>query len=326
MGYSYDPEFAKAFEPVAAAKAAAPKFPVHDVASRRAALEQMWSGLMDKWPVVSDVEETVFSFKSFDGVDIKLHRFIKTDASGSKSSRPTPAVVYTHGGGYFCLNVSLYRKKLHSYVTHSRVQFFAVEYRLAPEHPFPTPVEDCYAAVLWVMANSATLNIDTTRIAIMGDSAGGGLAAGVALLSRDRKLEPPLRKQVLINPMLDDRNQSRFEPLDSLAIWTPDDNLTGWGAYLGREVAGRLHTGVSIYGAPSRAPSVANLPPLYLDVPDLDIFRDESIEYVARHAAAAIPTEFHLYPGLPHSFESFAPDNFFAKVAWANRVRAIQDL
>jgi acetyl esterase/lipase len=132
------------------------------------------------------------------------------------------------------------------------VRYFAVEYRLAPEHPFPTPLEDCYAALTWVNSHAVQLGVDPTRVAIMGDSAGGGLAAGVALLARDRGLQPPLAKQILINAMLDDRNQSRFEHLQGLATWDPDDNLTGWAAYLGRVEAGKPDADVSIYGAPSR--------------------------------------------------------------------------
>lgn len=328
MGLKFDPEFAEVFQPIAAAMATAPSIPLYDTASRRAMIDKMWSGLMEQWPPVLGVDETVISVKMSDGKGINVHRFVKAAGDGGTSivNPAASAVVYAHGGGHFCLSVPLYRKVLQSYVAHSGVQFFAVEYRFAPDHPFPTPVEDCYAALAWVTANARTLHVDPTRIAIMGDSAGGGLAAGVALLARDRKLDPPLGKQILINAMLDDRNQSRFEQLNGLTTWTPDDNLTGWAAYLGREVAGCSTADVSIYGAPSRTTSVANLPPLYIDVPELDIFRDENIEYAARHAAAAISTELHVYPGLPHSFESWAPGIYFAKIAWANRVHAIRSI
>lgn len=329
--YAYDAEFARAFEPIGAALATAPKIPVYDALSRRKAIDQMWSGLMEQWPEVSDVEETIFTIPSFDGAEIKVHRFVKagTDSPGS-------AVVYIHGGGYICLSVALYRKKLQSYVTHTGVPFFAVEYRLAPEHVFPTPTEDCYAGLSWVISNADSLQIDPTRVAIMGDSAGGGLAAGTALMARDRALSPPLSKQFLINAMLDDRNGADWSELDGLAIWSADDNRTGWAALLGRlpgqegsknkPRADEEGSHVSIYASPARVPDVAGLPPLYLDVPGLDIFRDEDLEYARRHAVAGIPTELHLYPGLPHSFESFAPGIQLAKAAWTNRVNAIRRL
>ncbi|KIW97260.1 uncharacterized protein Z519_02652 [Cladophialophora bantiana CBS 173.52] len=326
MPYQYDAEYYKAIEPMLAAMAAAPKHPPYDVASRRNDIDDMWEGLMRNWPAVEDVEETIFKVASFDGVEIKVHRFAKKGGAAATAS-PLPAVVYTHGGGFFCLSVPLYRKQIQSYVTQSGIPFFAVEYRSPPEFPFPTPVEDCYAALKWVHSTSASqLGIDPARIAIMGDSAGGGLAAGVAIMARDRYLDPPLAQQVLVNAMLDDRNQGRFEAAKPFHTWTPDDNLTGWAAYLGRDRAGKPDVDVSPYAAPARVASVAGLPPLYADVPDLDIFRDENIKYVARHAEADIPVEMHVYPGLPHSFESFAPKISTAKTAVANRVKFISKL
>ncbi|KAH0846372.1 arylesterase/monooxygenase [Fonsecaea pedrosoi] len=324
MPYEYDPEYHQAIEPMLPAMAAAPKHPPYEVAPRRAGIDGMWAGLMKNWPEVDDVEETVFKVASFDGVEINVHRFAKKGSAAT----PLAAVVYTHGGGYFCLSVPLYRKMIQSYVTQGGVPFFAVEYRSPPEYPFPTPIEDCYAALKWVHSprGAAELGVDPARIAIMGDSAGGGLAAGVAIMARDRKLDPPLARQVLVNAMLDDRNKGRYEAAMGLHTWTPDDNLTGWAAYIGREKAGNLTADVSPWAAPARVSSVADLPPVYIDVPDLDIFRDENIKYAARHAEAGIPLEMHVYPGLPHSFESFAPKISTAKTAVANRIKFISKL
>lgn len=315
MGYAFDPEYFAAIGPLLAAMRAAPKAAPYDVESRRAGLDVMWDGFMQGYPTVTDVEETVLKIKGHEGTEIALHRFVK------KGTPSSSAVVYTHGGGYFCLSVPLYRKVLQNYVSTSGVQFFAVDYRLPPEHPFPTPVEDCYAALKWVSQNSSQFGLDPARLAIMGDSAGGGLAAATAIVARDRNLSPPLAKQIIIYGMLDDRNQSKFEGLQGLASWQPDDNLTGWAAYVGRDKAGK--DGVSPYAAPSRVESVEGLPPLYCDVPDLDIFRDENIAYAARHALAGIPIELYVYPGLPHGFEASAPYIAATKRALENRARAI---
>ena len=136
----------------------------------------------------------------------------------------------------------------------------------------------------------------------MGDSAGGGLAAGV-LLARDRG-GPALARQVLVYPMLDDRSVTPDPVIAPFLTWTYDDNITGWDALLGssRDVEGLL------YAAPARAASVADLPPAFIDVGDLDLFRDEDVEYAQRLAAAGVPCELHVYPGAPHAFEAFVPD------------------
>lgn len=322
MAYTVDPEYVAALGPMLAAMRAAPKAPVYDSESRRAGINTMWAGYMSKYPTVTDVEETILKIPGHEGAEIALHRFVKT---GTASSSSRSAVVYTHGGGYFCLSVPLYRKIIQTYVSTSGVQFFAVEYRSPPEYPFPTPVEDCYAALQWLSQNAGQFDVDPARLAIMGDSAGGGLAAGTAIIARDRNLSPPLAKQIIIYGMLDDRNQSRFEQLQGLASWQPDDNLTGWAAYVGRDNAGKPGA-VSPYAAPARVESVAGLPQLYCDVPDLDIFRDENIAYAARHALAGIPIQLHVYPSLPHGFEPSAPHITASRRAMSNRVRVIMSL
>ena len=199
----------------------------------------------------------------------------------------------------------------------------SVEYRLAPEHPGTTLVDDCYAGLVWLSQNAQKFNIDPTRIAVMGESAGGGIAAGVALMARDKNLQPPLAKQILIYPMLDDRNLIPNEALEALPlVWTNADNITGWTALLG-DKAGKPDADVSPYCAPSRVKSVVGLPPTYIDVGGLDLFRDEDLLYAQRLAAENINTEFHLYPGLPHGFELFATSIDASKRANENRQKAI---
>jgi acetyl esterase/lipase len=207
-------------------------------------------------------------------------------------------------------------------VSASGVPMLQVEYRLAPEHPHPTPVEDCYAALGWLTAHAAELGVDPARIAVMGDSAGGGLAAGVALLARDRG-GPALARQVLVYPMLDDRTRTPDPEIVPYATWTYDDNVTGWDALLG-EAAGT--DDVSPYAAPARALELAGLAPAYIEVGELDAFRDEDVAYARRLAGAGVSTELHVHPGCPHGFESFAPATDVARRSTDDRVRVLRSL
>jgi acetyl esterase/lipase len=218
--------------------------------------------------------------------------------------------------------VETMKDSLAEQVAQTGVQVFSVNYRLAPENPHPVPIEDCYAALLWVREHSKEFYVDMARLAVQGESAGAGLAAGVSLLARDRKLNPPLAKQFLVYPMLDDRNQKSFpKELDVYVVWKSADNETGWRALLGDAYQTES---VSPYAAPARAESVEGLPSTYMDVGSLDLFRDECIAFIARLAAQNVDTEFHIYPGVPHAFEILAPDIPVTKRAGENRFNAIR--
>ena len=216
------------------------------------------------------------------------------------STTKLPVLLHCHGGGFVLLGPE---------ATDGRNRFRAgdlgclvvsVDYRLAPETPFPGPIEDCYAVLTWLYRNAEALNVDTTRIAVGGESAGGGLAASLALMARERN-EVPLAFQLLIYPMLDDRTGT-VPPAEKNAstgavMWTADNNRFGWRALLGREPG----TGsVSPYCAAARATSVAGLPPALLQVGALDILADETIDYAHRLIRAGVPTELQVYPGFFH--------------------------
>ncbi|EWM11425.1 LOW QUALITY PROTEIN: alpha/beta hydrolase, partial [Kutzneria sp. 744] len=205
------------------------------------------------------------------------------------------------------------------YVADTGVPMLAVDYRLAPEHPHPTPVEDCYAGLTWLVEHAAELNVDPARIAVMGDSAGGGLAAGTTLLARDRGL--PVARQILVYPMLDDRTTTDDPALAPFLGWSADDNYTGWHALLGDAAGGPE---VSSYAAPARASDLSGLPPSYVEVGELDLFRDESVDYARRIAAAGASVELHVHPGCPHGFELIAPDSAVARRARADRLRVLK--
>ena len=177
----------------------------------------------------------------------------------------------------------------------------SVGYRVAPETVFPGNVEDCYAGLKWVFENAAEQGFDTSRIGVKGESAGGGLAAALALLARDRG-EYKLAFQHLIYPMLDDRTGTSSEPHDYAGhfIWQVEGNRFGWKLLLGREPGG---DDVSPYAAPSRATDLTGLPPTFIYTGALDLFVEEDLEYARRLIRAGVPTELHVYPGAFHGFE-----------------------
>lgn len=180
----------------------------------------------------------------------------------------------------------------------------SVEYRLAPEAPHPGPVEDCYAGLVWTAANAAQLAIDPERIVIAGASAGGGLSAAVALMARDRNGPTPCG-QLLIYPMLDDRNDTLSSmQMAGIGVWDRTSNDTGWTALLGDARGG---PDVSPYAAPARAADLSGLPPTFVDVGSAETFRDEDIAYASRIWAAGGRAELHVWPGCFHGFDALAP-------------------
>lgn len=216
-------------------------------------------------------------------------------------NEPLPGVLYIHGGGYILGSADMMDPALQQLVSELGCVIVSVDYRLAPEHPFPAPLEDCYAALQWFSENAEELGCDSSRIAVAGPSAGGGLTAAVSLLARDRN-GPSILFQMPLYPMLDDRNMTRSSnEINDGRVWNKAKNRLGWEMYLGGK------DDVSQYAAPARATDLSGLPPTYTCVGDLDPFRDETIDYVSRLTQAGVPTEFHLYPGCFHGFEEYFP-------------------
>jgi len=235
-------------------------------------------------------------------------------------SSAAPVVYYIHGGGMFLGNRFLGAEQLAGWVDALGVVVVTVEYRLAPENPDPAPVEDCYAGLVWTAANAAEIGIDATRLVIVGESAGGGLAAGTALLARDRG-GPALAAQMLIAPMLDDRtNTFSCEQFDGVGLWDKRSNLFGWTTLLGER---RGTESVSHYAAPARADDLSGLPPAFIDVSSTEMLRDESVAYAAKMWAAGTQAELHVWPG---GFHSLAPtarisiEARAARTAWLRRI------
>jgi acetyl esterase/lipase len=238
-----------------------------------------------------------------------------------QAPRPMPALVWIHGGGYVLGSPDADGLQIKSLVSQVGCLVVSVDYRLAPESPFPAGVEDCYAALRWTHAQAEELGVDRERVAIGGPSAGGGLAAALALLARDRA-ELPVAFQVLLVPMLDDRTTVVADPhpFTGEFTWTPANNLFGWTSLLGRAPGGE---GVSPYAAPGRAESLAGLPPAYISTGALDLFLEEDLEYARRLVRAGVPTELHVYPGAYHGF-SRAADARVAKAYTRDYMHALQ--
>ena len=277
-------------------------------------------------PYPSNVTESKHTTISIDGTEITVTRFATSAQRQADSASPQPAIVYAFGGGLIAGNVETRSPKIAADVVSWDVQVFAVHYRLAPEHPAPAAVEDCYATIKWLSENGAELGVDPAHISVMGESAGGCVAAGAALLARDRRLSPPLAKQFLFCPMLDDRTSAKFKPENPLIpflFWTSKINRFCWEAYLGADKAGDPDSDVSPYSAPGRARDVAGLPSTYIDIGGLDLFCHESIEYAAKLCAAGVEVEIHVHPGLPHGFDVY-PDVASINAAKENRRKAIQ--
>jgi acetyl esterase/lipase len=232
---------------------------------------------------------------SYDGAEIVLSVIERPDRTGTG-----PGIYHTHGGGMIIGDRWGGPAAFARWAHELNAVIVTVEYRLAPEHPDPTPVEDCYAGLVWTAEHAAELGIDPDRLMIGGGSAGGGLAAGTTLLARDRK-GPALCAQLLMCPMLDDRDASVSTlQIDGVGVWDRASNVLGWTSLLGDR---KGTDDVSIYAAPARATDLSGLPPAYIDCGSAEVFRDEDVAYATGIWAAGGQAELHVWAGGFHGFE-----------------------
>jgi len=215
-----------------------------------------------------------------------------------------PCILHIHGGGYIAGSSADNEAVHRPLAAELGCCIASVEYRLAPETPFPGPLEDCYAALAWLHREAAGLKIDPARIGVMGESAGGGLAAALALLARDRG-EYALAFQHLIYPMIDDRTCVSPDPHPYAGefVWTPQANHFGWSCLLDQPPGS---DGVSPYAAAARATDLSGLPPTFIATGSLDLFLEEDLAYAQRLLRAGVPVELHVYPGAFHGFQWMA--------------------
>ena len=289
----YDPEFDELI----------PQLPTVNDFSTPEKIQEMrqFRGLMSAEPPPDrdDIEKSDRTVPGREGdpeVPIRIYR-PKAPSSGAR-----PAVFEIHGGGFMMGDIDMMDPWCQNAAAVLDAVVVSVEYRLAPEHPFPAGLEDCYAALKWTAANASELGIDPERIAVAGQSAGGGLAAATALLARDRG-GPALCFQVLEIPELDDRlDTPSMLAFDDTPLWNRPNAVWSWRHYLGPDHQGE----VSPYAAPARAEDLSGLPPAYVSTMEFDPLRDEGILYAQRLLQAGVSVELHSFPGTFHG-SSFLP-------------------
>ena len=287
------------------------------ISAARARMKKLVLEMLATFPQVEGVsQEDRFAPGTQGGPPVRV-RIYRADDQSSK----LPALYWIHGGGYVMGDIDMDDRLMKQMVKRIGCVAASVDYRLAPEHPFPTPVEDCYTGLKWLFAHADELGVEPARIAIGGPSGGGGLTAGLGLLARDRK-EVQVAYQLLIYPMIDDRNATAAaHAITDPRVWNRESNRLGWKAYLGRDGGG---ADVSPYAAATRATDLSNLPPTYISVGTLDLFVDENIDYAQRLIQAGVPTELHVYPGAFHGFDMFAPSARVSKQFKADRDNALK--
>ncbi|MHA3791117.1 alpha/beta hydrolase [Sphingomonas sp. YL-JM2C] len=292
-----------------------PIIDLEDVAAARAALKAVFeaAGASPRDPLVVSADHHV---PGWDGApDVLVRTFRPADATGD-----LPALLWIQGGGYVLGAADLDDALCGQLAIEQQCLVASVAYRRAPEAPFPAASDDCYAAARWLFAKVGELDIDASRIAVGGASAGGGAAAALALRARDGG-DFAFVHQLLIYPMIDDRNDSdSARRITDPELWSHKNNMLAWKAYLG-DAHGS--DDVSPYAAPSRATDLGGLPPAAIFVGELDVFLDESIDYARRLIAAGVSAELHLYPAVHHGFDVHKVDAATSRRFIADRSHAL---
>ena len=284
-GYRFDPELAPHVGSL-------PQLDLADLAGARRALAQAVAGLRPyRAPVPLDVRERSVPGPS-GAPEVRVRVYTPLSGTGDR-----PAVVFMHGGGFVMGDLETDAALAAKTAATLGAVTISCGYRLAPEHPFPAAVEDCYAVVSWAVREGRSMGIDPARVAVHGISAGAGLAAGVTLMARDRR-GPAIAFQLLGMPALDDRlTTPSMRAFVDTPMWSRRQAELSWSFYLGDAAGGAT----SPYAAPARAADLGGLPPAYVYVCEYDPLRDEGIEYAQRLVQAGVATELHLYPGTFHT-------------------------
>jgi acetyl esterase/lipase len=271
-----------------------------DIPAARQYFAEMVVSLGSDLPVIEGVSTEDLQVAGLnDAPDVSVRLYRPSDSAGC-----LPVLLWIHGGGFVLGSIDSDDYRIKELVQKVGCAVVSVEYRLAPEHPYPAAVEDCYAALKWLAEFNEEYKFDTSRIAIGGISAGGGLAASLALFARDRA-EISVIFQMLLCPMLDDTNTTASShAITDTRVWNRECNLNGWAAYLG-ETANQA---TSPYAAAARATDLSNLPPAYIPVGSLDLFLGENVEYAKRLQQSGVSVELRVIKGGFHAFEHLVPD------------------
>ncbi len=284
---------------------------IPDIVQRRATVTQLLAAIeIPPNPNVISEDRTVPGPEGAPDITVRIYRPV--DATGT-----LPGIYFIHGGGMILGDIDGEDAVATQICERVDAVVVSVEYRLAPEHPYPAPVEDCYAGLVWMARHASELRFDPERLAVYGGSAGGGLTIATSMLARDRGF-PALRFQMPIYPMIDDRNETpSSHEITDIGLWDRAGNIEAWKWYLGDGKPDQ-------YAAPARAEDLTGLPPTFIDVGTVDLFRDEDITFAMRLMQAGVPTELHVNPGAYHAAEVFAPECELSGVIWARRIEALR--
>ncbi|KAH8678686.1 Alpha/Beta hydrolase protein [Tricladium varicosporioides] len=255
---------------------------------------------------------------------------LETTASATPNSNPAgklrPGIFYVHGGGQILGTRHFLIAPTFPWIKELDAVLVTPEYRLSPESKHPNALHDCYAALAWLSTHTRELGIDPSRVMIAGHSAGGGLAAGLALLARDRKLDLKLAAQLLVYPMLDDRMTSiSCKQFDNAGTWTGRNNKGAWEWIVGPEEERERVKWIE-YAAPARMEDLSRLPTSWVEVGTNETFRDEAVEYAGRLWRAGVQCELHAFAGAFHGYDVFGGDTEIGRLSlqgqlsWLRRV------
>ena len=284
---------------------------IPDIVARREAAAQMLAAIeVPPNPNVTHEDRTVPGPEGAPDISVRIYRPV--NASGT-----LPGVYFIHGGGMILGNVEGESAVAEQVSEQVGAVVVSVEYRLAPEDPHPAQAEDCYAGLVWMARNAAELGFDPDRLAVYGGSAGGGLTIATVLLARDRGY-PAIRFQMPIYPMIDHTNETRSSlEITDIGVWDRKANIEAWDWYLG---GGKPDQ----YAAPTLAEDLSGLPPAFIDVGTVDLFRYEDIAFANRLMQAGVPCELHVNPGAYHASEVLAPGAALSGQIWQRRFDALR--
>jgi len=284
---------------------------IPDIVARREAAAAMLAAIeVPPNPNVTHEDRSVPGPEGAPDISVRVYRPV--NASGT-----LPGVYFIHGGGMVLGNVEGENAVAEQVCEQVGAVVVSVEYRLAPEDPHPAQSEDCYAGLVWMARNAAELGFDPDRLAVYGGSAGGGLTIATVLLARDRGF-PAIRFQMPIYPMIDHTNETpSSHEITDIGVWDRKANIEAWDWYLG---GGKPDQ----YAAPVLAEDLSGLPPAFIDVGTVDLFRDEDIAFATRLMQAGVPCELHVNPGAYHASEVLAPQAGLSARIWERRFDALR--
>ena len=286
---------------------------ISDLNERRAALNSVTKKINEIEH--SDVEVRDLQAPSSEvgrSIPVRLYR-----AAKESNGRQQPCLIYIHGGGMIMGNLETGNLNCLNFARTFDISVLSIEYRKAPEFPYPAAIEDCIDAISWIVSNSELFKIDLANLGIYGSSAGGGLVLGTALKMRDQGRNV-FKFMLPIYPMIDSSNTSNSSlEITNIGVWDRSTNIDAWNWYLNGNQADE-------YAAPAQAKNLAGLPQCYSDVGSFDLFLDENSSFFERLSGAGVSTEFQVFQGAFHGSENLAPESELSRKIWERRLGAIE--